>query len=36
MTLLHWYALVGVPALLLLLGYGAIRLADYDARQQDS
>jgi hypothetical protein len=32
-TILQWYLLVGVPALLLLGGYAATRLAAHDQRQ---
>lgn len=34
MTLLHWYVLVGIPTLLLLGGYGAVRLAVRDAEKE--
>ena len=32
MTVLHWYALVGVPLLLLAGAYAAVRLSAFDAR----
>jgi hypothetical protein len=36
MTWLQLYALVGVPLILLAMGYGALRLADRDRRRLDS
>lgn len=33
MTLLHWYALVGVPVILLAGAYLAVRLSAHDADQ---
>lgn len=36
MTLLQWYALVGVPLILLAGAYAAIRLAAHDERQDAS
>lgn len=35
MTWLELYALVGVPAILLALAYGALRIVDRDARRFD-
>lgn len=35
MTFLQWYVLVGIPVLLLAMGYGAVKLADYNAREAD-
>lgn len=35
MTLLQWYALVGVPLILLAGAYGAVRLAEHDRRNAD-
>lgn len=35
MTFLQWYALVGVPVLLLIGAYAADRLSAYDSRHID-
>lgn len=33
MTVLHWYALVGVPLILLAAAWGATRLAAHDSER---
>jgi hypothetical protein len=35
MTLLGWYVAVGLPLILLAMGYGAVRLAEHDAAKHD-
>lgn len=34
MTLLQWYALVGIPAILLVGAFAATRLAAHDAKRE--